>query len=151
MRTIIGLAILLVVILGLVWYVQRDSSFMSNLFNRSDSGESTEEGKGQDQQTGEESPDSAGTTPETMLTCTPELFAMDCAAAQDPVCSVDTVIRADGSESTSRTEYISACHYCKFFGPDNVMDFGDEKVRTQGYTVGTCTASPATSDQKGGN
>jgi len=93
MRTLIGLAILLVVILGLVWYVQRDSSFMSNLFNRSDSGESTEEGTGQDQQNAEESPDSAGTTPETMLTCTAELF---------------------------------------------VMEFGDEKVRTQGYTVGAC-------------
>ena len=138
MRTLIGLAILLVVILGLVWYVQKDSSFVSKLFDRSGSTESTEDGDISGEQNNSKTDGNIEATPESLLVCTPELFAMDCAAAQNPVCSVDTVIRADGSESSSRTEYISACHYCKFFGPDNVVEFGDERVETKGYTIGNC-------------
>ena len=151
MRTLIGLGILLLIILGLVWYMQRDSSFVSNLFNRSDSTETADEGDQSGEQNGSGSDVTSEGMPVSPIVCTPELFATECGGTQDPVCSVDTVIRADGSESTSRTEYISACHYCKFFGPDNVVELGDERVETQGYTAGSCGATSPSSDQKGGN
>lgn len=150
MRTLIGLAILLVVILGLVWYIQRDSSFVKNLFDRSETAESGDAEEGTE--SGDMVSGENGETAESLLTCTPELFAADCATQSDPVCSVDVVVRGDGSETTSRTEYISACHYCKFFGPDNMVELGDERVESRGYTAGSCGISnEMPSDQKGGN
>ncbi|MBI4136434.1 hypothetical protein HY469_00065 [Candidatus Roizmanbacteria bacterium] len=150
MRTLIGLAILLIVILGLVWYMQRDESFVSKLFNRPDSQQDSDEESSEE--VGSETAENGEPTAEALLVCTPELFAQDCGATQNPVCSLDTVVRSDGSESASRTEYISACHYCKFFGSDHVVELGDERVETQGYTVGSCGGEAVIpSDQKGGN
>ena len=74
-----------------------------------------------------------------MLTCTQDLLVEDCSATvKQPVCSYDTIISGKGNEQSSRTEYISACHYCKFFGADGAVDFGDEQLVTKGYTVGPC-------------
>jgi hypothetical protein len=137
MKTLVGLVVVLVAILGIIWYARRDDSFLSNILNKNSQNEEemTEEIVIEDDEV------SSVVTPSSdqLLTCTQDILVQDCSTAEkQPVCSYDTVMSGKGNEQSSRTEYISACHYCKFFGADGIVDFSDEQLVTKGYTVGPC-------------
>lgn len=89
----------------------------------------------------------AGQQPETgmsgaaRISCTPEMFTQDCASVEQvPVCGYERIVSPDGTAIIRSIDYISACHYCKLYAPDNKLEMGDETVYPLGYEAGSCTA-----------
>ena len=87
MKTLIGLVVVLIAVLGIIWYARRDESFLSNIFKRNeqkDAEQAKEIINGSDGTESEDaSDDGTGFTASqdsTLLFCTPELLAQDCSS-----------------------------------------------------------------------
>ena len=135
MKTLIGLVVLLIIILGVIWFARRDDSFLKNIFKKN--------GTAEQEITGTPTPSVEPTqvtgSDNNLLSCTPELYAQNCMYAdKQPVCSNETVIYKDGTRETNTIEYISACHYCKFFGLDQTQKMGEDTIISSGYQAGAC-------------
>lgn len=73
---------------------------------------------------------------ENLKSCTAEILSQNCSAVEKtPVCGYESVI---GRESARSLDYVSACHYCKLYGSDGVLDMGDYQIQGLGYTEGPC-------------
>lgn len=139
MKTLIGLVIVLCAVLGIIWLMQRDDSVLMKFFknNKKETNDVVVE---ETSDTDNENGMSDSEVDSNVFICSSELLTQDCDTVDKvPVCSTDTLISADGSRETNQVDYISACHYCKFFGADGVQEFGEDKVESSGYVVGSCT------------